>query len=210
MKKEHIKRRKRVMPALNSGPNTAHESSASPDPAGTGAPDQATPASSEYTPNQQLNLPHHERPMNGVPNHVERLLEPPTQSYGPPPVDFTSYSTSSRSHEKLPTTTFPLYPGDPALRTNRKRTLSEAQQMPLQATSHDERSNATGSVSSDNQGSIDPSLAAYARRAESQVDAMSEESREDRMERLRRERDLMAERVAAMNMELARIEEESG
>jgi hypothetical protein len=61
---------------------------------------------------------------------------------------------------------------------------------------------------------IDPNLSSYARRAETQADTMStgerQESREDRMARIRRERDRLAEQLAAMNRELSRMEEEAG
>ena len=214
MKKEHIKRRKRVMPASSSAqaqtpPHATHESSVSPDPqsasAATGADQMAR---EEYTPNQQLNLPHHDRPANGtlpplVRNAAQRLMEPPIHSYGPPPVDFTHYTSAPilplpRNFNELPPIT-----SLPAPNTNtRKRTLSETV---------DRNAPPPSSTNSD---SIDPNLSAYARRADAQVDAMSNsgagESREERMERVRRERDRLAEQVAAMNRQLQEMEEEAG
>ena len=214
MKKEHIKRRKRVMPAQPNqpGPQQQHESSVSPDPNSADLT-QSQSHTADFTPNQQLNLPHHDRQPNGSAHH-EHLLEPPTQSYGPPPVDFTSYSNAPSRSKDLPTTTFPLYPGE--ARTNRKRTLSEAAErhIPLQNLSHEERSTqvdegASGGANSD-QGPIDPSLAAYARRAESHAEALSEETLEERRARIRRERDRMQEQLAAMDRELARMDDEEG
>ncbi|KIW01942.1 hypothetical protein, variant [Verruconis gallopava] len=161
MKKEHIKRRKRVMPATSghTPPHATNDSSVSPDP--QAAPINNTMARDEFTPNQQLNLPHHDRPANGGIQHdAQRLMEPPTQS-----------------------------------------TLSETADR--QVSTFGERSNAE---------SIDPNLSSYARRAESHVDAMSsgnQETREERMERIRRERDRLAEQVAAMNRQLQEMEEES-
>ena len=183
-------------------PHATNEASVSPDPqSAPSGPDQM--ARDEFTPNQQLNLPHHDRPANGaLPRNAQRLMEPPAHSYGPPPVDFTHYnvaptSVPSRAHNELP----PITSLTAVANTNsRKRTLSETGER--QAPS-----------SANNADSIDPNLSIYARRAETQVDAMSTdasgESREDRMERIRRERDRLAEQIAAMNRQLQEMEEEA-
>lgn len=221
MKKEHIKRRKRVMPASSSAqtpPHATHESSVSPDPQSGVADQMGAGSRDEYTPNQQLNLPHHDRP-NGagvggqqlppVRTAAQRLMEPPIHSYGPPPVDFTHYTSAPilplpRPYNELPPIKS-LAPHANASTNTRKRTLSEtAGERPAPASSAANNSN----------DSIDPNLSVYARRAESQVDAMSGtgsgESREQRMERIRRERDRLAEQVVAMNRQLQEMEEEAG
>jgi hypothetical protein len=179
-------------------PHATNDSSVSPDP-------QSAPTSEmsrdDYTPNQQLNLPHHDRPANGISS--QRLMEPPAQSFGPPPVDFTNYTSAPalppvRPYNELP----PLLNSAASASTNsRKRT-------------HSETGERSAPLANSNASSIDPNLSSYARRAESQVDAMtdgaSNESREDRRERIRRERDRLAEQVAAMNRQLAEMEEETG
>lgn len=204
MKKEHIKRRKRVMPAssAHNPPHAAHESSVSPDPQpSTNGADQM--ARDGYTPNQQLNLPHHDRPANtGLPRTAQRTMEPPFHAYGPPPVDFTNYTSAPmpvlpRLSNGLPPIILPAPNAN-----NRKRPLSESAERQ------------TPTTNSNTTTSIDPNLSSYARRAETQVDAMSTsgstESRENRMERVRRERDRLAEQVAAMNRQLLDMEEETG
>lgn len=207
MKKEHIKRRKRVMPASSAQtpPHATNDSSVSPDPQSGPNAGADQMSRDDYTPNQQLNLPHHDRPANGVglPRNAQRLMEPPAQSFGPPPVDFTNYTSApapplARAYNELPPINNPAFTSNT---NSRKRTLSESGEQ-RQAPS-------VNSVDP-----IDPNLSIYARRAESQVDAMSTsgsgESREDRMERIRRERDRLAEQVAAMNRQLQEMEEEAG
>jgi len=77
------------------------ESSLSPDP------QQSQQSYSGQRQPQHLNLPLHDRSLNG--REPEHLLEPPTSSYGPPPVDFTSYSSSSHNVARdPPATTYPL------------------------------------------------------------------------------------------------------
>jgi len=56
---------------------------------------------------------------------------------------------------------------------------------------------------------IDPSLASYAGRV-SDGPASAGETREQRIVRIRRERERMQEQLAAMDRELARMEEEEG
>jgi hypothetical protein len=192
------------MPAssAHTPPHTTHEPSVSPDPqSSTTSADQM--ARDGYTPNQQLNLPHHDRPTNGgLPRNAQRLMEPPIHSYGPPPVDFTHYTSAPlpalpRLSNGLPPIILPA-PNT----NNRKRPLSGSAERQ------------TPTTNSSTTASIDPNLSSYARRAESQVDAMSTsgsgESREDRIDRVRRERDRLAEQVAAMNRQLLDMEEETG
>jgi hypothetical protein len=183
------------------------ESSVSPDP---------HQSYSEHHQPQQLNLPHHDRPLNG--REPEHLLEPPTSSYGPPPVDFTSYSSSSHNtHRDPPTTTYPLVSTAGEVRTNRKRTLSAADRnLPQQALTIEERPNGNAQSNavrnrSPGEAAIDPSLSAYARGANAvQEQAVSGETREERMLRIRREREEMQARLRQMDQELQAMEEEEG
>lgn len=183
------------------------ESSTSPDP---------HQPYSERNQSQQLNLPHHDRPLNG--REPEHLLEPPTSSYGPPPVDFTSYSSTSHNVRRVsPPTTYPLVSAVDEGRTNRKRTLSAADRNPpQQILTHEEHPNGllqsnTVRNRSPGETAIDPSLSTYARGANAvQEHVASGESREERMLRIRREREEMQQRLRQMDQELQAMEEEEG
>jgi hypothetical protein len=163
MKKGEIKRRKRVMPAMSNQTQqpvgSGVESSVSPDPQQSGM--QETP----YQEGQKMDLPHH--------GHGGNLLEPPTQSYGPPPVDFTAYSTSM-APSGSGSTTITAYPSATAdSRSSRKRTLCAAELQPptsSQALRHHGNSSPTASrnhielssrSSTAHDPAIDPSLSSF-------------------------------------------------
>jgi hypothetical protein len=188
-------------------PGGQQESSVSPDPQQS-YPEQRQP--------QHLNLPLHDRPLNG--REPEHLLEPPTSSYGPPPVDFTSYSSSSHSAPRdPPTNTYPLVSNSGEVRTNRKRTLSAADRNPPpQPLTTEERPNGTARMSparrrSPGEVAIDPSLSTYARGSNAMQEvATSTESREERLLRMRREREEVQAQLRRMDEELQAMEEEEG
>jgi hypothetical protein len=120
MKKGEIKRRKRVMPAMSNQvqqhTGSSIDSSVSPDPQQVGTQDTS------YQEGQEIDLPHH--------GHSGSLLEPPTQSYGPPPVDFTAYSTSMAPAGPTSSASAAYSPAIAGSRSSRKRTLSAAELQP--------------------------------------------------------------------------------
>lgn len=204
MKKGEIKRRKRVIPAMSNQPGedptiaNEQQSSVSPDP------QQSHP--------QQLNLPHHDRPPNT--RGQEHLLEPPTSSYGPPPVDFTSYSSSSHhTHREPPAPTYP--PVSPAgeARTNRKRTLSAANRdLPQPPESGNEQRNPAGNRSP-GEAAIDPSLSTYATGSSGNQGPVTNgdtrnETRNEKRLRMQRQREAMAAELRKMDEDLQAMEEQ--
>lgn len=185
-------------------PGEQQESSVSPDP------QQSYP---EHHQPQQLNIPHHDRFSNG--REPEHVLEPPTSSYGPPPVDFTSYSTSSHvAYRDSSTPTYPSVSNVGEMRTNRKRTLSIADRNLPSPIDDRPNSNAQSNAVRNRSPAeviIDPSLSAYARSGNTvQNQAASVESREDRRLRMRREREEMQARLRRLDDELQAMDEEEG
>jgi GATA-binding protein, other eukaryote len=201
MKKGEIKRRKRVMPAMLNQP-MQFDSSVSPDPNIPTFADAIMTSSEQARSNTQTSLPLHDRHQSN--GHV---LEPEYRSFGPPPVDFTSYSNPSRDA--------------PA---SRKRTHRELEGIsptshhlptaPPSATTaedpHHRRtppSTATEAFRASTDSAIDPSLAAFASAAANAANAVGgAESREQVKARLRMERERMKQSLRAVEMELERME----
>lgn len=160
----------------------------------------------------QLNLPHHDRPSNS--RGQEHLLEPPTSSYGPPPVDFTSYSSSSHlTHREPPAPTYsPVSPAG-EVRTNRKRTLSAAnRELPQPNESGNAQSNTAGNRSP-GEAVIDPSLSAYATGSHVTQDQVTNgdtraETREEKRLRMQRQREAMAAELRKMDEDLQAMDEQ--
>jgi GATA-binding protein len=236
MKKGEIKRRKRVMPAMpNQAPQQAgsgFESSVSPDPNQSGHTEGQMQATT-YQQDQQMSLPHHDRSRNNQ-EHTEHLLEPPTQSYGPPPVDFTSYSTtassSSNTHRSPSGTNYPSHTTDP--KVSRKRTLSAAERhtpgtMPppedrgnnrSPTTAHHHHVESTNRSSAVTDPAIDPSLSSFTGRPVAQTPSPTiingagpaGETKEEKKTRLIRQREALRQSLLAMESELEQMDEEEG
>jgi GATA-binding protein len=219
MKKGEIKRRKRVMPAMSNqnqqpGGNatSGFDSSVSPDPQQSNYSEQS---SAPYQQNREMNLPHHERPRNGQ-DHTEHLLEPPTQSYGPPPVDFTSYSSPSTAtahrDREVPKNTYPPMMTDQ--RISRKRTLSAAKHpaQPLRTPVEEARSTIQAAASASRpaaaagtgEPAIDPTLGSYAAGGSPQTNG---ETKAERKARLEQQREAIRLQMEALNRDIAMIEE---
>ena len=190
MKKGEIKRRKRVMPAMTSQPmlSSPFDSVDSPDVGAGGS-------------SPQMSLPLHDRHRAG---HV---MEPQYRSFGPPPVDFTSYANSPLS------TSLAAY-----ATAGRKRTLGEIDASPQLphlpvAPAGSAAIVPTSSTPGDQYRrspdvAIDPSLAAFANAAANAANAVGgAESREQTRARLMEERERMRQSLAAVDMELSRMED---
>lgn len=204
MKKGEIKRRKRVIPAMSNQPGDETSMANEQQPSVSPDPQQTHP--------QQLNLPHHDRP--STTRVQEHLLEPPTSSYGPPPVDFTSYSSSSHlMHREQPTPTYPPVGTSGETRTNKKRTLSAAnRELPQPHELGNGQSNTAGNRSP-GEAAIDPSLSAYATGLSgTQIQATNgdtqAETREEKRLRMQRQREAMAAELRRMDEDLQAMEEQ--
>ncbi|QDS73307.1 hypothetical protein FKW77_005971 [Venturia effusa] len=202
MKKGEIKRRKRVIPAMSSQAGedpvmtNEQQSSASPDPP------QSHP--------QQLNLPHHDRPPNT--RGQEHLLEPPTSSYGPPPVDFTSYSSSQITQRDPAVVIFPSVNTSSEARNNKKRTLSAANRDMPQPEGSSQAPSTTASSRSPGEAAIDPSLSTYASgssgsHGQSTNGDTRSETREEKKLRMQRQREAMAAELKRMDEDLQAMED---
>ncbi|KAE9986025.1 hypothetical protein EG328_006576 [Venturia inaequalis] len=204
MKKGEIKRRKRVIPAMSNQPGDETSMANEQQPSVSPDPQQTHP--------QQLNLPHHDRP--STTRVQEHLLEPPTSSYGPPPVDFTSYSSSSHlMHREQPTPTYPPVGTSGETRTNKKRTLSAANRELPQPHELGNGQSSTASNRSPGEAAIDPSLSAYATGLSgTQVQATNgdtrAETREEKRLRMQMQREAMAAELRRMDEDLQAMEEQ--
>jgi GATA-binding protein len=233
MKKGEIKRRKRVVPAMsNQTPQQARsgsDSSVSPGPKQSGyMPGQLQ--TSTHQRDHQISLPHHDRPRNSQ-EHADHILEPPTQSYGPPPVDFTTYTTpSSSAVQRAPTGNSTSYPSlTTDSRTSRKRTLSAAErQAPGSSQArgdHSDKSptnskNHSETTSAATESAIDPSLPSFPARSPASAYSLGvprhgnglsgDESKEEKKARLLRLRDAQRQELEAIERDLEQMDEEEG
>jgi GATA-binding protein len=235
MKKGEIKRRKRVVPAMaNQMPQqtgSGFDSSVSPDPNQSGyIPGQMQ--SSPHQQDRQISLPHHDRHRNPQ-EHADHLLEPPTQSYGPPPVDFTTYaSPSSSTAQRAPAATGAAYPSLATdTRTSRKRSLSTAERQaagpsqarenrndksPAIAKHHFESTSHSSTAATES--AIDPSLPSFPGRSPASAfplgsprqgkGASGEESKEEKKARLLRLRDAQRRELEAIERDLEQMDED--
>lgn len=145
------------------------------------------------------------------------MLEPPTSSYGPPPVDFTSWSSSSRHTDREPPApTQPLVNTASEARINRKRTFSAADRDLPQPSDERSSGNAqsnTAGKRSPGEAAIDPSLSAYASgTGVTQGPATNgdsrNETREEKRLRMQRQREAMAAELRRMDEDLQAMEEQ--
>jgi GATA-binding protein, other eukaryote len=205
MKKQEIKRRKRVVPANADGAS------------------QAAPSVAAYSPQPRaMGTPAFEHSVSPDPTTAieSSEVDPPTpEPRGPIAVDFTNYyaSSSVTSHPQKPTTPSTMQPGAPS---PRKRSLSatlesdEVPPPPVNPIPH--RPNAISSIlnpTKSQESNIDPTLNTLPRMGSvaspggSRTSPTSQEDKFARKERLRREAETMREELARREKELQEMDE---
>lgn len=206
MKKQEIKRRKRVVPA------------------GSDNATQAPSSVAGYSPQQRaMQTPAFENsasPESTTAIETSEIDVDPPEPRGPIAVDFTNYfgSTSTTSHLQAPAPSSTPQAGAPS---PRKRSLSatldqeEAMSPPVNPVPH--RPNAISSIlnpSKPQDPNIDPSLSSMSRHngtspgfdGRPQASPVSQEERTARKERLRQEAQAMREELARKERELEELD----
>lgn len=188
MKKQEIKRRKRVVPAGENG-------------------SQAIPSVANYSPPQRPS-----QTPSVSPDPVESREQYTPEPRGPLVVDFTHYKGSGSSNKLNVTSNPAVQPGAPS---PRKRSLSatmEADELPSKSTNPvAHRSNAISSILNHprtEEFNIDPSLSVPLRPsgASSPNPIATQEDKAARRERLIREAEAMKKEQARIAQELAELE----
>lgn len=190
MKKQEIKRRKRVVPAGETS-------------------SQAAPSIANYSPPPRLS----QTPTGSAsPDPIESREQYTPEPRGPLAVDFTHYHNNNNNNNKLNVTSNPS--AQPAAPSPRKRSLSatmDTEDLPAKAatpTTH--RSNAISSILNHprtEETNIDPSLSVPLRPSgrSSPNPAATQEDKAARRERLIREQEAVRKQQARIDAELAEL-----